>query len=157
MNMSKFIKPKGINFSSTEDLSAIELSKVLCRTASFIQNLEPYTELERYDDWWEHDGLHFHRGKITFDELFKIINSPKNLLEGMSGDFDVFIGIAPKNNSWYLRFYLDWDTNEENLVGRFDITFPNELANNFDEEVLKQFDLEMKKQNVEDYYQSIML
>lgn len=155
--MSEFIKPKGVNFSCSKELSAIELSKVLCKTASFIQQLKPYAKLKRYDDWWEHDGLHFYRESINFDQLFSIINSPKALLEAMSGDFNVFVGIAPENNSWYLRFYLDWDDDEENLVGRFDVTFPNQLAEEFKKDILSQFNFEIEKQDAEKYYRSIIL
>ena len=143
--MSVFVKPKGINFLSINVLSAVELSNVLCKTVSFIQQLEPYAKLKRYEDWWEHDGLHFYRDSINLEEFFKIVHSPKSILEAMPGDFEVFVGIAPENNIWYLRFYLDWDENEENLVGRFDITFSNELAENFEREVLNQFNLEIKK------------
>jgi hypothetical protein len=74
----------------------------------------------------------------------------------MSGDFDVFIGIAPDNNSWYLRFYLDWDENNENLTVRFDVTFTNQIAERFKEEVLSGFTPGMEEQKSEKYYQSII-
>jgi hypothetical protein len=155
--MPELIKPKGVNFLCSKELSAIELSKVLCKTASFIQQIEPYAKLNRYSDWWEHDGLHFYQESINFDRLFSIIHSPKALLESMTGDFNVFIGIAPENNSWYLRFYLEWNEDDENLVGRFDVSFPKELAEKFKEGVLSQFNLEIKVQDAEQYYQSIIL
>lgn len=155
--MSHFIKPKGINFSCKNEISAIKLSKLLCKTLSFIQQLEPYAKLERYDDWWEHDGLHFYRTSTDFDEIFKLVNSPKSLLESMPGDFDVFIGVASANHSWYLRFYLDWDENDEKLIGRFDITFPNEIAIRYKREVLSNFAVEIEEQDAEKYYQSIIL
>lgn len=155
--MSEFILPKGINFSCENDMPAIELSKLLCKTASFIQQISPYEKLERYDDWFEHDGLHFHRKSINFDEFFRIVNSPKSLLEEIPRDDSVFIGIAPANNTWYLRFYLDWDENEENLFGRFDVTFPKATAENYEFEVLRQSNAEMKKQIAESYYQFIIL
>lgn len=153
--MSEFIKPQGINFSCEEEISADELSKVLCQIVSFVQKLEPYTKLKRYGDWWEHDGLHFYRSSISFDELFKLVNSSNSLWEAMSGDFNVFTGIAPENYSWYLRFYLDWDNGDENLIGRFDITFPREISDKFRREVLNNFDLKIAEQDAEKYYQSI--
>ena len=155
--MDKFVKPSGVNFSSENELFGVDLSQILCKTVSFIQQLKPYEKLEKFDDWWEHDGLHFHRGEIGFDELFKIIDSPENLLRAMTGNFDVFVGVAPKDNSWYLRFYLDWEENEENSVGRFDVTFPPKLAEIFEKQILKQFGLEIKRQNAAQYYQSIVL
>jgi hypothetical protein len=153
--MSEFIFPKGINYSCENEISAIELSNILCQTASFIQRLEPYEKLERYDDWFEHDGLHFHQKSLSFDDFFRIITSPKSLFEEMSGDDCVFVGIAPTNKSWYLRFYLEWDENDENLIGRFDITFPDKIAENYEIEVLRQSNVKMKKEFAERYFQSI--
>lgn len=154
--MANFTKPKGINFSFSNDLPAVELSRALCKTASFIQQINPYEKLYRYDDWWEHDGLHFYREKISVEKLFELVNSPKSLLEAMTGDFNVFIGIAPENNSWYLRFYLEWDEEDANLVGRFDITLPQSLAEQYKNEVLLPLNLKMQEQDSESYYQSVI-
>jgi hypothetical protein len=155
--MTQFTKPKGINFSCSEALPAAALSRALCKTASFIQQLDPYARLERYDDWWEHDGLHFHRESVNVEKLFDIARSPKSLLEAMPGDHDVFIGIAPKDNAWYLRFYLDWEENEINIVGRFDITLPPALASKYKDEVIDELNLKMEEKDSEKYYQSIGL
>jgi hypothetical protein len=154
--MPNFTKPKGINFSCPNDLPAIELSRALCKTASFIQQINPYDTLYRYDDWWEHDGLHFYRESINVEKLFNLVNSPKSLLEAMQGDFNVFNGIAPKDNSWYLRFYLEWDEEDANLVGRFDITLPHSLAEQYKKEILLPLNLKMQEQESESYYQSVM-
>ena len=155
--MSKLVKPDGVNFSCAEDVPADKLSNILRETVSFIRQIEPSAKLERYDDWWEHDGLHFHRGSIKIEELSGIVDSPKLLFEAMPGDFEVFVGIAPENNSWYLRFYLDSDENDENLIGRFDITFAGATAEIFQKEILERFDLEMRKRDAQIYYQSIIL
>jgi hypothetical protein len=47
----------------------------------------------------------------------------------MSGDEDVFIGVAPGDGTWYLRFYLAGDDEGFDLLGRFDITLAHH--NNF--------------------------
>ncbi len=150
--MSKFVKPKGINFSCFEEIPIQELSENLLQIISFLTQIHPKLELNRYEDWWEHDGLHFYRGKVDFDELQRTVTSDRLLQEFKLGDFDVFIGIAPKNNSWYLRFYLD---NEENL-GRFDITLSDEIAEDFEKEILNKLTLEMKKQSAVTYYKSMI-
>jgi hypothetical protein len=155
--VTKLEKPSGINFSCGENLSAVTLSTALCKTASFIQEINPYSELERYEDWWEHDGLHFHRESIKVERLFDIVHSPKSLLEGMPGDDEVFVGVAPDDNSWYLRFHLDWDEDEANLVGRFDVTFPTELAEQYKNVVLSELKIQMREQDAEGYYQSIIV
>lgn len=154
--MSQFIEPAGINFSSSEKLSAAELSKILREILNFIQKLDSYNKFERYDDWWEHDGLHFYRNSIGLSDLLRIVSSPSSLSEAMPGDWCVFIGIAPVNTSWYLRFYLD-DDSQEDSVARFDVTFPNEIAVRFKLEVLSQFNLKIKEQAAETYYKSIIL
>jgi len=71
--MATFYRPAGINFRSAEELPASVLSKMLCQTVSFLQSVEPYIKLQRYHDWWEHDGCHFHKDQIDFHELFQIV------------------------------------------------------------------------------------
>jgi hypothetical protein len=73
--------------------------------------------LYRYEDWWEHDGMHFRRESIDIHRLFEIVKSPQSSLEAMPGDLDVFVGIGPENNTWYLRFYLAWDEEGHELSG----------------------------------------
>ena len=43
--MTEFKKPNGVNYSSDGEISAIELSNLLCRTLSFIQEINPYIKL----------------------------------------------------------------------------------------------------------------
>jgi len=97
--MTNFEKPKGTNFRCSEALGAAELAKLLCKIVIFLQNSEPYAKLQRYDDWWEHDGLHFYKSPIDFRQLFAIVRSPESLLEAMPGDDYVFVGISPGDGS----------------------------------------------------------
>jgi hypothetical protein len=152
-----FHEPQGINFSSKE-ITAHELAWALCRTVSFLQFLEPHgVPLQKYHDWWEHDGLHFQKGSINFHELFRIVESPQSLLEAMPGDDNVFIGIAPDPNIWYLRFYLYWDEGGFDLLGRFDITLPTESAPQFKQRVLDSLDMQMQQQDAATFYNKIKL
>jgi hypothetical protein len=155
--MTQFIRPEGINFSCSDDLSAPVLSQALCRTVSFLQSLNPYQKLHKYEDWWEHDSLHFYRESVNFDTLFNIINSPRSLLYSMPGDEGVFIGVAPDDSSWYLRFYLAWDDEGFNLLGRFDITVPPALTQRYMKEVVERVNIGMKQQDAGAYYKSIGL
>jgi hypothetical protein len=123
--MFKF--PNGTNLSS-EELPASELARNLCRIASFIQNTESdTTKFQKYHDWMGNDGLYFPKEEISIHELFEIVKSPQALLESMPGDENVFIGIAPNSQLWYLRFYLSWDEEGFDLIGRFDVTLPSGL------------------------------
>jgi hypothetical protein len=152
--MSEFVEPKGINFSSVEDLSATELSEALSKIVGFIQRIDLYKNFEQYADWREHDGLHSHRNSIGFEELRRIVGSPTSLSAAMPGDFDVFIGIAPPDNSWYLRFYLNDEDKE--IIARFDVTFSNPIAARFKQEVLNKLDISLKERDAKTYYRSII-
>ncbi len=153
--MPNFSKPAGINFRSSKELPASVLSKTLCQTVSFLQGVQPYIKLQKYHDWWEHDGCHFHKEQIDFHGLFQIVRSPRDLLQAMTTDDNVFIGIAPDDNSWYLRFYLNWDDEGLNLIGRFDITLPAKLAERFRKDMAEVQPIELAEQDTETYYRSI--
>jgi hypothetical protein len=154
--MTDFIKPTGINFRCVDTLPAPDLARLLCRMVAFLQDIEPYAKLRRYNDWWEHDGLHFYKSPIDFNDLFGIVRSPRSLLEAMPGDEDVLVGMAPQGNSWYLRFYLCWDEDGFDLLDRFDITLPECLAEGFRNEVARDAGVEIKEQSAESYYQTII-
>ncbi len=90
-----FEPPAGINFRSFDYVPLTDLSTHLCKVAVFLQDVDPYEKLIKYDDWWEHDGLHFQKGLIDFHNLFSVIKSPRELFENMQGDYMVFMGISP--------------------------------------------------------------
>ncbi len=83
---STFQKPAGINFHCPDDVAVDALSRALCRVCSFIQDLEQSSELSRYEDWWEHDGLHFYRESLDMHGLFGLVESPRAWFEAMQGD-----------------------------------------------------------------------
>ena len=155
--MADFQAPNGSNFASDEDIDASKLSNILCKVAAFIQRTSPYIRLEKYDDWWEHDGLHFYDRSILIEDLFEIVRSPKSLLESVSGEFNVFVGIYSTEIPFYLRFYVDWNDDETNLIGRFDLTIPQEMAERFRDEIVQTSEVEMQEMASEKYYQSIIL
>ena len=129
--MSQFNRPSGNCFQFGDEVPAADLSTLLCRVVSFLQEVDPYTKLHKYDDWWEHDGLHFSRGPIDFDAFFGLVNSAKRLLETTPDDDYVFVGIAPEDNSWYLRYRVEWDDDETNPVGRSDVILTRLIADQF--------------------------
>jgi hypothetical protein len=155
--MSGFVKSQGICFLFGNELSATILSKVLCKITNFLQEVAPYTKLQKYDDWWEHDGLHFHRKESDFDALFQMINSPKNLLESTPDDDSVFVGVAPNDNAWYLRYRVEWDDEESSLIGSCAVILPQPLADKFRVEVLQRLDAQAEEKDSEAFYQEIVL
>ena len=155
--MAAFSKPAGTNFRSLGGVPAPDLSRTLCLVASFLQSVEPYIKLQKYLDCWEHapGGCHLHKEEIDFHGLFQIVESPKALLWHMSDDDNVFIGIAPNDNSWYLRFRLCWDEEGFDLIGRFDITLSETLAERFRKEIAEIGAIALKEEDAEVYYESI--
>ena len=150
--MEDFVKPSGINFSCVDNVSAEALARALCKTASFLQAVDPYVKLRRYEDWWEHDGLHFYRAETDFEQLFGLIHSPQALLLAMTEDDEVFVGVAPVNSDWYLRFYLFWDDDGFNLFGKFDLTIPHHLRPKYKEEVVEGLCFELQETDSDVYY-----
>ena len=155
--MKEFSQPQGVNFSCVDNISGDELAIALCRTASFLQADNPYLPLHLYHDWWEHDGLHFYRRGIDFDELFKMIGSPRALLEAMPGEDYVFVGVAPDDDKWYLRFYLFWDEEGFKLFGRYDVTLPYSLQAEYQNEVVQKLTFAMAETESSAYYKSIIV
>lgn len=156
MSQSTFTAPTGINYHCSKDIPIALLSQALCRVSAFIQSLDSNAQLLRYEDWWEHDGLHFERGTVDLRGLFELVESPRALVASMQGDERVFVGIASSDASWYLRFYVSWDDEGSELFGRFDITLPASVSPAFEDEVLGQLELELEQQDAEVYFKSCM-
>ena len=150
-----FQEPQGINFRCEEYFPIEVLSASLCQVLSFLQADDPYIKLLRYDDWWQHDGLHFSRGAMDFHILFQIAGTPRSLYEAMPGDDEVRIGIAPDHFRWYLRMFADWDADDKKLEGDFDITLSKKLANRFRKEVVPNLSFSLIEESAETYYKRI--
>ena len=150
--MSQFVKPRGVCFLFEGEISAPALSRTLCRIVNFLQDTGPYAKLQHYEDWWEHDGLHFHRGSIDFNALYGMVGSPRNLLAATPADEFVCVGVAPEDNSWYLRFRAEWDDEGFNLSGSCAVILPASLAERFRKEVLATLDARAEEKDSESYY-----
>ncbi|MGD9561340.1 MAG: hypothetical protein AB7F88_03545 [Pyrinomonadaceae bacterium] len=129
--MSEFSPPEGFCFYTADWIAADQMSRTLCKIVSFIQEIDPYASLRCFDDWWEHDGLHFRKGSIGIGDLFDLVHSPKSLLESTPADDLVFVGIGSGDGKWYLRYRVEWDDSETNIVGRFAFMLADHLAERF--------------------------
>ena len=154
--MSQFVKPQGVCFLFDGGLSATILAHTLCRIVNFLQGVEPYATLQHYEDWWEHDGLHFYRGPADFNTLYGMVNSPRNLLASTPGDEYVFVGIAPEDSSWYLRFRVEWDDEGFDLSGRCAVILPAPLEEKFKREVLPNLAAKAEEKDSKIYYLEIV-
>jgi hypothetical protein len=155
--MEDFKPPDGINFHCSEPMPIADLSSILCKIVSYLQSIDQYAKLRRYDDWWEHDGRHFYRNELDFHGLFEIVGNSRALFESMPGDEYVRIGIAPVDVRWYLRFYTNWDQSGSKFEGDFDITLPDERTVAFRDQLLHEIPHQLKKENARSYFQRIIL
>ncbi|MBW3637126.1 MAG: hypothetical protein KY445_11795 [Armatimonadetes bacterium] len=154
--MNNFQKPQGIAFAF-RGLDAAILARALCLTASLIQNSEPYgLKLQKYEDWWQHDGLRFAKGVLSLHELFEMVESPRSLLWATPADSDVCVGIAPEKGGWYLRFRLEWDDAGFDLTGTFDFIVPPQWESRFEAEVVANLAVLPEKWDAESFYRRIL-
>ncbi|MES2465518.1 MAG: hypothetical protein V4671_33550 [Armatimonadota bacterium] len=158
---TNLIAPRGTNLRSNRRLISPLLSSALSETAMFLRRCAgDNPTLFRYDDWWEHDGLHLPRKDelIDFDVLFSLVETPQSLEAAMTGDLDVVAGVAPPNFQWYLRFYLETESSGSSArerEGRFDITLPEHFVEDYCQQVVAPLALQMQAQDSLAYYVSI--
>jgi hypothetical protein len=127
-----FSPPGGIAFHTAEGIEAGDLCILLRDVVAFLGTLRPLPRtLRRHDDWWQHDGLHFERGTITFGDLAAMVETPRALLEATPDDAAVYVGIAPEDARWYLRFRVERDADDEGILGRMALILPAESVRAF--------------------------
>jgi hypothetical protein len=153
-----FKPPTGLTFHTLDDIPVVLLSSALRRVALFLQASQVSSaKLQLYHDWWQHDGLHFEKSRITFHNLFAMIETPRSIFEATPADEVVFIGVAPEDNRWYLRFRAEWDADDQSIVGSLAVVIPAELSESFRAEIASSFDGLLAEQAAESYYQSVIL
>ena len=109
-------------------------------------------------DWRQHGvvGYPFQREKeITFHEFFTSIGSPRDLLRVCSDDTNVFVGVAPSDDAWHLRFRCEWHEDGFELIGKFDFTLPKTMVEGFSSDVLPYLQISLKKQDEASYFADI--
>ena len=126
-------------------MSLAGISRDLCKIAAFLQGLAPFSVLVRYEDWRDHDGLYFERGRTDSHGLFQLVQTPRALLTATPGDEYVCVGIAAEDRAWYLRFRADWDDQGENLVGFYSLTLADGLVKRFEGEVIPHLECPVRR------------
>jgi hypothetical protein len=148
--------PRGIAYCGDGPLKVV--AKDLLKIAAYLQSILLYgpDRLFRYEDWWEHDGAHCKTGQTDLHELFTLFRSPRLIYESIHGDGDYFIGIGPKDESWYLRFYADWDHDDVEIVAAFAIVFKCDLVEGFRMEVVSELESNIREITATEYYERIV-
>jgi hypothetical protein len=149
---SNFTLPDGVNFYCSDFISASALSGDLVKIVGFLQHVDQKIHLRRFDDWWQYNGLHFSKGSIDFRTLLEIVRSPESILEAMTGDEAVRVGVAPPDESWYLRFYSHQGNDTAFVEGDYEITLPPDLANAFSAQVLPRLTARIQQAEAKERY-----
>ena len=153
-----FSPPDGVTFHIAEEVAVSDLCALLRRVVVFLQGLQSSSvSLRLYDDWWEHDGLHFSRSAITFHDLFAMIETPPAIFEATPDDFGVFVGVASEDAGWYLRFRAELDSDDHSIVGRFAVTVPSARAPAFSTEVAALSQHRLIEEAAERYYERVIV
>lgn len=155
LSLPKFSR---VTYFSAEDTPASLLANSLCWVARFLQSTDPYAKLRRHHDWRQHgvSGYPFQLEKdITFHEFFTSIGSPRDLLRVCSDDEGVFVGVAPSDDAWYLRFRCQWDENGFDIIGTFDFTLPKSMVETFRTDVLSYLQIKLQEQEEDLYFAEI--
>jgi len=152
-----FTPPNGVAFHIADEIPVVDLCALLRRVVVFLQDLGLCSpSLRLYQDWWEHDGLHFDKGSIKFHDLFAMVETPRAIFDATPDDNAVFVGVAPQDSRWYLRFRAEWDADEKNIVGRFDFILPSDLVAVFTREVLPAMKQPYEQMPSESYYKEVI-
>lgn len=151
-----FRPPNGMNFRCQEQLSVAAASASLCQIASFLQNVALANQLLKFDDWWEHDGLHFMRDQLDIHGLFRVVESGRSIFEATPQDEYVCVGIAPLDRRWYLRFRSEWDEEGDAVIGSFDITLPDDLCDSFRDDVVGRLQCKIIEEPASAYFERII-
>jgi hypothetical protein len=154
-SLISLLPPQGVAFYTDRENPIINVSRDLCRVSAFLQELQLYPKLIRIADWWEHDGLYFDKGPLSFHDLFGIVGTPRSLLEAMPGDDLVFVGVSNNDRSWYLRFFVDWDYEDEHLLGGFSLTIDSSLAARFQTNVVSVLQCLVHQAAADEYFARI--
>lgn len=129
-----YLPPDSVTLWTDRGRALTDISHDLCRIVAFLQTHQHGDAMERFHDWWEHDALHFPQGSIDVAEVFRVVGTPRSLIESMPGEHRVFIAVSPKSRSWYLRFLAYWDDDDSNLLGEYSIALAEPLSTEFAEQ-----------------------
>jgi hypothetical protein len=127
-----FTPPIGVAFHTEDEVRGDELVAAVRRVVAFLEGfIWTPNELRVFDDRWEHDGLHFERKCVKYADLFAMIASPRAMLDATPDDDCVYVGIAPEEARWYLRFRAVRDETYGEIVGAFGVVMPEDYATLF--------------------------
>lgn len=94
---------------------------------------------------------------MTFHKLFKMVETPRAIFEATPVDHEVFVGVGPKDASWYLRFRGEWDAGDQGLVGRFAVVLGADEAARFRGDVESAIGTPLVQEPSDGYYRRIKL
>jgi hypothetical protein len=128
----QFTPPMGVAFQTEGEVRGDELVATVRRVVAFLEGfIWTPDKLRVFDDWWEHDGLHFERKCVKYVDLFAMIASSRAMVDATPDDDCVYVGIAPEEAEWYLRFRAVRDETYGEIVGACGVVMPQDYATLF--------------------------
>ena len=148
--MNNLQLPSGLAFHCDDTLLLTQLASDLQHVTAFLQQYWRDLPLHLFEDWSEQDCPPVYRDTITFDTLAEIVSSPRAIYHQTADG--TLLGITPVDGGWYLRFYADWDSDGQQLVGKFDVTLPPPLADRFRIAIVPNLNATISENEVAHYF-----
>jgi hypothetical protein len=86
-----------------------------------------------------------------------MVETPCAIFDATPDEHAVFVGVAPEDTQWYLRFRAEWDDDEKNIVGRFAVVLPPESAAAFTKKVASSAESPFVESSSQTYYKNVMV
>jgi hypothetical protein len=148
-----FTPPVGVAFHTDGQVRGDELVATVRRVVAFLEGfIWTPDRLRVFDDWWEHDGLHFERTVVKYVDLAAMTASPRAMLDATPDDDCVYVGIAPQEAEWYLRFRAMRDETYGEIVGAFGVVIPDDVATLFKLDVKPRCEATLTELPSKSYY-----
>lgn len=148
-----FTPPVGVAFHTEGEVRGDELVATVRRVVTFLEGfIFTPDKLRVFDDWWEHDGLHFERPCVKYVDLFAMLASPRAMSDATPNDDHVCVGISPEDAEWYLRFRARRDETYGEIAGAFAVVMPSDAATFFKLEVKPRCEATLTELPSKSYY-----
>lgn len=147
----RFTAPSGINFRTESEIPVSSLRQALEAFADFLKSRDQDGFLLRFDDWWQHNGEHMPKGKLSWEAFGDRYENESALVASMPKRDEVRVGICGPAMEWYLRYIADPDTG----FGSVDLTVPAEWEEELREVADSLEGIRFISSPAEDYYRAI--
>ncbi len=133
--VSEYIEriPKSSLLYRTPELPLTRLQPLFLNVLTALQSLsvEPQ-KVKLVEDWLDHDGLEFAKGRKPLTYLFSVASTPRSFFEKTPKDDSVYLRAESEDGVWTLRVRTDWDADDREHVGDFFVVVDAASASQFE-------------------------